>query len=455
MLFLQKKMRFSGFIFSLILIMLFSCKNDVIHSDNQTKSDIFSTDTIQTSYNNTDTLAKYIVLDIIKELPFDYLPKPAQLYLTGTDNVDLILLNYNSVSFSYENNNNYTQAKIQYLKDQTNKDIVGVYFFEKSCNGFINHFYFFQKNNSKWSNVTQIIVNNSIINCIEHNLNTNLSYNNVNGFFAYSSEFSDKALLFDFSNNSKIYIFDQNTWSEVNSIIYSEGVLTIKETDLPTLHTKMLNSSQLDACKHFYNLDEALNDSQNVYIINFASIGLYSLNEKFTELKRIQVLILDDNYLVSISDKIFDLKKLQILRINNNSLEFLPDNIGYLNNLEEISVSNNKITNIPSSIVNAKNLKVLNLNNNLLSDINLNWENLENLIILNLSNNLITNLPASIGSINSLISLDISNNPISSLSNEIFNLTNLTYIDVSNTNISDDQIVELMSINAEITVIMD
>ncbi|MBN2663325.1 MAG: leucine-rich repeat domain-containing protein [Bacteroidales bacterium] len=452
-------MYFKYLIFIFLATVFLSCENDTIKPDNQSNDNNVTTDTSAKIDNFTidqkDSLSEYIILEIVKNLPFDYLPKPIQAYIDDSEDVSMKLFDYNSAGFIIDNNKNYTQAKIQYLKIHTNMDIVGVYFFEKSNFGFKNYFYFLQKQGSNWLNITQFIISNEILSNIEENLDANLSYSNINGIYAYSSDYTEKALLFDFSNNPKIYIFEKNTWSEVSEITFFEGVFNLVKNDNPTLSTKMLNQRELDNCIHFYSLNEALKDTQNVYIANFANIGLSFLSDQIAELKRLQILILDDNYLTKIPDKLTELQKLQIIRANNNSLENLPQNIGLLSNIEEISVSFNKISFIPNSITKASNLKILNIDHNLLSDININWGKLNKLVILNISNNNISILPASIGKIDDLISLDISNNPISNLPDDFFLLKKLAYIDVTNTNIPDNQIVKLMGLNAEITVVMD
>lgn len=452
-------MYFKCLIFILLTTILFSCQDASVTPGETTNNTIINTDSSvqidNITIDDADSLSKYIVLDILKDLPFDYLPSPIQAYLDNSKNVTLSLLDYNSVGFTIDNNNNYTQAKAQYLKLQTGMDIIGIYYFKKTIEGFKNYFYFLQKQGNSWLNVTQFIISNTIIANIEENLDTKLSYINTNGVYSYSSEYTDKALLFDFSNNSKIYIFDKNTWSEASKITFFDGVFYLAENASLTLSTKMLNQRELDNCTHFYSLNDALKDTQKVYIADFANIGLSVLSEQIAELKRLQILILDDNYLTQIPNKISNLKKLQIIRANNNSLENLPQNIGLLSNLEEISVSFNNISSIPNSITNAANLKILNIDHNLLSDININWSKLSKLVILNISNNNISQIPASIGNIESLISLDISNNPISILPEEFFSLKKLSYIDVTNTNIPDNQIVKLMGLNAEITVVMD
>lgn len=446
-------MRIKIFVFIIISSIFFSCENEIEQNNNNSDTNNI-VDTNNSTVLFSDSTSNNSSVNILNDFSKSAIPLPIKEYLNNNLEVEISYNNDFSSTFTlYDSNNNYTQAKIQDLKQITNQDIICFSFFEKKDDTYNNYFCFFQKHNNNWSNVTQLLVNRNIINYFSTELNIEFRYENVDGFYAYCAYQCNNAILLDFENNSFICLLENNVWKNNTKIQYSEGYIKMGGRD--NNYSNMLSANELDQCKHYYSLNEALLDTQKVYIANFASLGINYIDEKITKLKRLQVLILNDNYISEMPDFISELKKLQILRCNNNFLESLPIEIGKLDKIEEISASNNKLKEIPAELSNARNLKILNLNNNLISNIDIDWSKLNQLIIINLSNNNISIIPQSFGDIETLISLDISNNPISNLPENIYSLKNLSYIDVSNTNIPDDQIVDLMGLNADITVVMD
>ncbi len=449
-------MRIYLIIVLILSFLLGSCENDSVSVKN---TNIIPVDNVQVidSIKIQDTISlTSTILMKIKELPDVFLPEPVKLYLQNSKDVKFSLFNDNSAGFITNTNGVFSQVKIQYLKNYTGIEMLGFCFYKKQNGKFISSFFFVQKNGNSWSNSTQLVLNNSLLKEIEKQIGTSLTYVKQDGLYAYQTDASEHALLFDFSSDSKIFISVNSSWVPIANLTFSDGVFHILDNDISSsVPAKMLNSRELDTCSHYYTLNSALLDSNNVHIVDFSSIGLTNLDSKIAKLNNLQIIILNDNFLTNLPDKFTELSKLQILRANNNYLEKLPDNFDELTFLEEISVSNNKITDLPEGVFNIVSLKVLNIDHNLLENIDYQWKGLTNLVILNLSNNNISELPASIGDLENLISLDISNNPINNLPDEIYSLKNLAYIDVTNTEIPDDQIVELMGLNAEITVISD
>lgn len=443
------------FLFILALIFIYSC-DDSTNNQNYT-------DTTKTSINvdnsfhqeNIDTLNNYIVLDKIKELPFDLLPYPVAEFFKNNPNSKLDLFDYFSAGFQIEEEYEFYQTKIQYLKPYCGKEILGIFAFKKDTSGYTNYFLFLEKVNNNWTNISQYILSERIIDFLITELSVNIEYKKAKKMKAYVSGKSNEALLFDFSNKSKIFVYKNNNWLSIGQIGFVNGKIDLLKRETNTNGTKMLSSNELDLSKRFTNLSQAIEDSTNAYILDLTSLGVSVLDTNILQLKRLQILILEDNYLSILPQNIWQLNNLQVLRCNTNKLTSLPENIGQLSNLEEISATDNELTYLPLSLAEAYNLKVLNFSNNNISSIVLDFSNLTELAVLNLSDNELKTIPTSIGNLKNLISLDISNNPIVSLPNQIYQLTNLNYIDISKTNIPDSQIVKLMDINPDLTIIMD
>ncbi|MBN2892049.1 MAG: leucine-rich repeat domain-containing protein [Bacteroidales bacterium] len=441
----------------LFSFVFFSCHND---SDSNGSIDTVSVviDNIIDSNNNyssADTLSGHIVLDMLKTIDSDFLPLPAKKYLENPSSVKADFFDQFSVGFQFNDGYEYFQAKVQYLKPYCGMDIIGFFVFKSDDSGYTNYFYFLQYYNENWTNVSQLLLTDEVINLIINELNTNIDYRSINNTYAFVSGKTDKALLLDFSANSKIFVFTNENWISVAQIGFSENKINLIKKEQNSNGAKMLTSNELDRETRFTDFTDAILDSAAVYILDLTSIGMSRLDSTISHLKRLQVLILEDNYLTQIPGQVCKLKNLQILRINSNNLNELPEDIGLLENLEEISASNNNLTYLPLSLSKATKLKILNFDHNLLTSIIIDFSGMKNLAVLNLSDNKLKGLPTSIGKLENLISLDISNNPIESLPNQIYNLKNLHYIDLTKTNIPDSQIIRLMNINPDITIVMD
>ncbi len=445
----------------LIFFLLLSCSNDESYKNTTSKNPVeknneLSENNFVEKQNGSEDLSKHKILNKISDIPQNYLPIAVKKYLNNNDSVKMELFDYNSAGFIYSKTSNFTQIKVQYLKNHTDLELLGFFYFKKDKFGYKNYFYFIQSLKGSWSNVTQLFVSKSLTDYVSDILNTDLYYQKQSGYYSYTTDYTNKAMLFDFSNESKIYIFKNDQWQSVGEIRFSEGLFIPEiEQKNDTYPAKMLNTDELDACKHYHSLKNALSDSENVYVADFSSLGIDFLSKDVAKLRRLQILILNDNSLKILPDEITELPKLQILRSNNNKLESLPPQIGYMKNLQEISVSNNNLQYIPVSFAKAQSLQILNLDNNSLNSIVIDWSNMDNLVVLNVSNNNLTKLPTTIGNLKNLISLNISNNPIESLPDQIYNLEHLEYIDVRNTNLPEEQILKLMNMSMEITVIDD
>lgn len=438
--------------FYLLFILFFvisSCDDDVSQEivENSVKFEEINLDSTQLQ---TDK-----IYEDLKTIPAKYLQNTVKNYLNNIETVIAAKFNSSTLTLSQNNDIVADSVKIQPI-ELPNLSIIGFSGIIKDKKGYRSYFYFIKKGDT-CSNITHSLVDSYLLDIISEKLNAKITYQKFSGIYAYLSGYSSTAIMLDFSDNFKIDILEKGTWQQHINIIFNENniIVPINRSKTEKKDTILLSSSQLEGCKKYTNLKNAIIESNKVYIVDLSSMGLEKINDNLLKLSKLQVLVLDDNLLKNISNDIVELKNLQIIRANNNELTKLPSTLGALQHIEELSVSFNKIEFLPISISKASTLKVLNLDNNNLKSIVMDWSSLYNLVILNLSNNQIKQLPVTIGKIKNLISLDISNNPIESLPKQIYDLKYLTYIDVTNTKIPDNQIVRLMGINEDITVVMD
>ena len=447
-----------SYLFIFLFFIFISCDSRNINNSNTDSTTInnYNNKSDNNSSNQiNDSLLNYVILDKIKEVSTNFLPIPIKKYLKEPKSVQLDLLDYYSAEFQFENNNEYFQANVQYLKPYYGKEIISFCVFKGNNSEFTNYFFFLQKFNEEWTNISELFISDEIIKLLKTELNSNIEYKTIDQISAYYSDKTDKALLFDFSNTSRILVFIKNNWISIGQIDVINNKMIILSNTSNIGRSKLLSPSELDLTKRFTNFNQAIADSSNVYILDLASVGLTELNEDIDKLKRLQILILEDNYLSELPPEICSLDKLQVLRINSNQIKELPIDLGLAKNIEEITASYNKLSYLPISLNQAKKLRVLNLDHNLLTSIIIDFSEMQDLVILNLSSNNLSTLPTSIGNLKNLISLDISNNPIKSLPNQIYDLKNLTYVDLTKTNIPETQIIKLMDLNPEMTIVMD
>ena len=454
------------FFFMLVSIMACSSDNPVDeHTDTNTQqlsNTQISPDTQQITQNNNQkkntasSTPNTLIFNILQQVNEKYLIKPIKNYLQGNSDVILIKNSQNYAEFVHYNNQIQMHIDIQYLNTDKIKDMLAVSFYIDSADGFVNYFYFLQKFNGQWSNVTQLIITNEIIYNLSEGLDTKFSYQPFDNVYSYKSGLSKMALSFDFSDEPQIKVFDGNNWETAILLYFSEGIFHInKNKTAGTKNSNLLDEEELEKARVFYDLKSAISVKNYAFVLDLADNGLDNIPENIDQLLNLQTLILNDNDISKLPEFILSLKNIQILRINNNNLTELPANINELSNLKELSVSNNNLHYIPTSLALMQNLEVLNLDNNNISSFVIDCSNLKKLVILNLSSNQIKKLPASIKELKNLISLDLSNNPIEYLPVGIYELPNLSYIDVRNTKIPDEQILKLWDYNPDLTIMMN
>ncbi len=450
-------MRITKLLIFVIIINLFSCEIDKKNnSNNSTDTSLVEIDdTILNINNNIDSISNLYIIQRINLLDSNYLPYVIKKYKNSNAQVSVDVLNDFSAVFSYQNKNEFYQTNSQIFSTQKNNEIICFSSFKLSDSLFVSYFYFLQNYNGYWSNISQLIMTDEVLLLVENELNSNIEYKTSNRLSAFYTEKTKYPVLFDFSEPYSLKINIDGEWQKISDLIFDENRLTLNKNEIVEYQNKLLNSSELDIAKRYTLLDEAIEDSINVYILDLSSSGMKKLSKEISLLKRLQILVLDENFLTELPKEIELLTNLQILRSSNNKICSIPENIGDLKNLEEISFSFNQLDYLPLSLSKLTNLKVLNIDHNKLSNLLIDFSQMKQLVILNISDNNIKQLPVSIGKLDKLVSLNISNNPIEALPSQFFELKNLTYFDVRNTKIPDSQLVKLMQNNPDLTIVMD
>ncbi len=433
-------MRYS--IFFVILSFLFiSCGFNL----NESEKDFDAKPNIVQQSENTAS-----ILDILSKIDRNYVPTEVSQYFNASKEVSLIEKN-DYTEFLTQN----SKVSVAIYKPDSQNELLIFYGYEKKNDKYVNYFYFLRNMEYYWSNVTQLVITDELLQKISNQLGKNLQYHkdDVKEFYAYYSAPSDFYLKFIIKGKSFwLYkckdktevLFLKVKWQEgrfVDGKVHKPNVIidTLNNSELPP----PISDASLDKQKRYTDLTEALRYPQNVYILDLTGLGIDSVPSEIKNLKKLQILILNDNFLETLPKEICELPNLQIIRASDNNIHYLPSEFGKLKNLEELTLNDNHLEYLPVSISKLKKLKILNLGNNNLKSLVIDFSQMPNLTILDLSNNKFVDLPTSLMKLKNLQSLDISGNPIKALPHFIFQMKTLSYINLKNTQVPQQQIEEL------------
>ena len=177
-----------------------------------------------------------------------------------------------------------------------------------------------------------------------------------------------------------------------------------------------LTEEELEDAVVYTDLDDALKNTAEVYILDLSSQGLTKLPKEVSRFRNVQIVILSDNQLTEIPAELTKLKKLQVLRIDSNNIETLyfdtsdPRNF---QSLESIYVGFNPIKTIPENIKNI-DLGLVSLSGCKYLDINKIFTSLaaiKSLDYLDLSYLNLDTIPWEVANLYGLRTLDLSANP--------------------------------------------
>ncbi len=130
---------------------------------------------------------------------------------------------------------------------------------------------------------------------------------------------------------------------------------------------KWLPNCSIVTGKEYTNIDEALKDSNEVYILTLSNKNLSHLDSKIESLNKLEELNLSDNKLTIFPPELAKLTNLKKLYLIYNQLRELPPIIAKLGKLELLSLRSNKLVQISPEIGKLKNLKLLFIDNNQLN----------------------------------------------------------------------------------------
>jgi hypothetical protein len=236
----------------------------------------------------------------------------------------------------------------------------------------------------------------------------------------------------------------------------------------------VLTKSQLDTCRIYAGLDDALKIPEKVFVLDLSGSNINKIPGDIIKLINLQRLNLANNNISELPQGLFQLKYLQELNLEENKLNVLPATIGNLIHLKKLNLTRTKINSLPSEISNLNELenldiswndlhpdsiiavfkltklKSLNLQRNLLDTLSPEIANLINLHKLNLNFNPLTTLPEQIGNLSNLVELDLGKNTeLISLPTNFKKLIKLEYLNLSEVPLSAEEMQKLPAIDKE------
>lgn len=311
--------------------------------------------------------------------------------------------------------------------------------------------YFLKKEKEKWKDVSHLLVPSFAIDIIELQIDNVIKFQRIHKkekLFAFKSEFGIKGFSINFEKaNCVIYETQMDENDSIRkknflNLIWKDNVLVIDEL-LEENSENLLSDSELENAKVYYSFEDAISDSDLVYILDISGKNLSKIPKQIKHLKKLQILNLSENSISVIPDEIGYLSNLQVLRLNNNNISIISENIGNLTNLEEIYLTNNSLSKIPKQFENLKKLRIINIDGNNLDALPVQILYLDLLAAINASDNSINLVSPDISNLKNLIYLNLSNNLLTSLPDNISDLTFLKELNLSNNNINSKTIEKL------------
>ena len=176
------------------------------------------------------------------------------------------------------------------------------------------------------------------------------------------------------------------------------------------LEKGMLRYEELEQSKIYTSLAEALQNPNEVRVLNLSKQRITEIPASIAKLKNLQFLELQDNNIEYIAKEIGSLPLLQELYLGKNRLTTLPPEMGNLKNLRVLDLSNNRLREIPQEVSYLGKLEEIDLRQNQLLAISQKIKSNYSLKILRLSNNRLTKIPEELTRLDSLKFVDLSGN---------------------------------------------
>jgi Leucine-rich repeat (LRR) protein len=126
----------------------------------------------------------------------------------------------------------------------------------------------------------------------------------------------------------------------------------------------ILNTTQLDQQRWFYDLDSALANPEAVYKLSLIDQKIKMLPEDFGKLRNLQILNLSNCKLKQLPLEIKECKNLTMISLYGNKLKFLPAEMRELKNLEILYLGNNKLFELPKWFGTMTKMRRLDISRN-------------------------------------------------------------------------------------------
>jgi len=328
-------------------------------------------------------------------------------------------------------------------------------------NKTISYFYFLKYEKDKWKNVSHILLPSYAIDIIELQTNININYKRVHPkekLYAFNSVDSINGIIINFEdslcdfNLTNIMAADTIRETTFLELVWNRELFEIKDI-ARSLSNGLLSDMQLSKEKIYTSFNQAIRDSNLVYILDLSGQNITEIPKEINKLANLQVFIFQNNNVVKLPVEIGDLKKLQIIKGDNNLLTYLPYEIGFCSNLYEMSFKNNKIYTLPNSFDKLKKMGKINLDYNSFKDFPPQILMLKKLVSCNISNNYINYLPAEISNLRRLSYFNLANNLFDDVPNQIAALPNLKEINITGNNFNQKKLSLVKNLIPNVVII--
>lgn len=147
--------------------------------------------------------------------------------------------------------------------------------------------------------------------------------------------------------------------------------------------SQFLSPSQLDTAYVYSSIEEALQNPEEVYVLDL-------------KVKK-----------GKIPQELFDLPYLHVLEIKRGRISELPDDFAKLTNLVQLDLTNNKLTHFPPVLMDMPHLEELHLGKNDIQRIPEDITRMENLRLLDIWSTQVPRLPLALAKMESLEEVDM------------------------------------------------
>ncbi|GAB4397342.1 MAG: hypothetical protein OHK0053_13550 [Microscillaceae bacterium] len=200
----------------------------------------------------------------------------------------------------------------------------------------------------------------------------------------------------------------------------------------------LLSLADLKQQKVFTSLEEALQNPEEVLVLDLGGQKLGTLPPEIAQMTNLQKLVLYDNALRQVPPFLGQLRKLRYLDLYNNALEALPVEVGLLQNLLYLDLGDNRLHEFPEVLVQLPALQHLYLYGNRLKALPESLGQLSGLRTLRLGSgfrffwggNRLRQLPESLGQLRQLEELYLPDNLLKKLPPSLTNLESLRWLDL-------------------------